>query len=542
MTVSARTDAELVARAAAGDKQAFGELISRYQDAVFGFAYSHTGSFADAEDIAQEAFLAAWSALGRLRDGSRFGPWLHGITLNKARMHLRATGRERRRQQEHAEQQAASRADGPREASELPAVDAVTRELDRLTPAWRVTATLYYINGYSYKQVSSFLGVPLGTVKRRLYEARQKLKEKLAMIEKKLKARRPKPSFSRRVLERIESVKVAVRGEDLNAVLLTDKKGRSFLMYTGRSEAESINRGLQEVAFPRPMTHDLFVNTVKELGGKIVELVVSALKENTFYGTLVIRLGQGRYEIDCRPSDGLAIALRADAPIYVHKSVAQQVVMKRKDGKPLSPRGAQRQLKKVAEESKKRRQEIDKLRAEVVKKPNSAESQVELAHCLDRWEPEAAELFERAARCARNKKLGARARLGLADCWSYRGQLRKARRELNTARRLWPKYQRLREFQSAAFIYASRLLRDWHGTGNERSLQEGLRWLELYLKNREGDEKLNLFYLPKDALEKLQQLERYQQLLAKYGIEDVSEGLPVGLGTRITRVMRVVDR
>ena len=541
MDLGALTDAALVALAATGGKEAFGELIKRYQDAVFGLAYSHTASFADAEDIAQEVFLAAWEALGKLRDGSRFGPWLHGITLNKVRMHLRARKRDLRRREKHALMQRPGMAERSPEP-EHRAADALTRELGRLSPARRVTATLYYINGYSYQQVSSFLGVPLGTVKRRLFEARQRLKERLAMVKKKLKAQRPRPSFSRRVLERIDSVKVAVAGEHVSAVLLTDAKRRSFLIYIGPPEARSINMALEGSKFPRPMTHDLFVNTVKELGGKIVELVISALKENTFYGTLVVRLGQRRHEIDCRPSDGIAIALRARAPIYVHKSVANQVVMKRKDGKPVSPRSAQQFLKKVREQSKQRDSQVGKLRAKVVRSPESAEAQLELAAWLGKWEPETVELYRRAAKCAKSRKLEAQAHLGLAGCWAYRHQLKKAKRELNKASRLWPRYEHLGEFQGAAFLYASRVLRDWHDTGNKRSLSEGLHWLELYLRNREPTKQLSLFHLTKDALEKLQQQKRFQQVLAKYGIELVGEGFPFELGQRLRTVVRVVDR
>lgn len=542
MNLGVLTDAALVGLAAAGGKEAFGELIKRYQDAVFGLAYSHTASFADAEDIAQEVFLAAWEALGKLRDGSRFGPWLHGITLNKVRMHLRARKRDLRRREKHALMQRPGMAERSPEP-EHRAADALTRELGRLSPARRVTATLYYIDGYSYKQVSSFLGVPLGTVKRRLFEARQRLKERLAMVEKKLKAERPKSSFSRRVLERIDSVKVAVAGEHLNAVLLTDKKKRSFLIYIGPAEAHSINQVLQGSTFPRPMTHDLFVNTVKELGGKIVELVISALKEETFYGTLVIRVGQRRHEIDCRPSDGIAIALRVSAPIYVHKSVAEQVVMKRKDGKPLSPRSAQRILKKMREQSKQRDSQVGKLRAKVVKSPESAEAQLELAAWLGKWEPETVELYRRAAKCAKSRKLEAQAHLGLAGCWAYRHQLKKAKRELYKARRLWRDCVQLSEFEQAAFLFANGVLHSWHETGDDHALREGLRWLELYLKNRTPSKELVLF-LGEDALDRLQQQTRFQQVLAKHGIEleRVGKGFPLSLTQRLRTVVRVVHR
>ncbi len=84
----AEPDGVLVQRVLAGETDDFRVLVQRYQDAVFGVALSKTGSFADAEDIAQEAFLAAYESLARLKDDSRFGSWLYGITLNKVKRHL----------------------------------------------------------------------------------------------------------------------------------------------------------------------------------------------------------------------------------------------------------------------------------------------------------------------------------------------------------------------------------------------------------------------------------------------------------------------
>jgi bifunctional DNase/RNase len=241
--------------------------------------------------------------------------------------------------------------------------------------------TLYYIDGYSHREVSSFLGVPLGTVKRRLHEAREILKGRLAMVQEDLKRRRPGPAFSRRVLERIDSVQVEVKDETAGGLLLTDKKGRSFLVFVARPEALSIRMALQGTKPRRPLTHDLFVNTIRQLGGTIVELVISALKENIFYGVLVIRLGRDRHEIDCRPSDGVALALRAGAPIYIHKGVADRVVMKRKDGRPLSRAGALRALRKtpilfsVSEEDRKK----------IAEAPGALEAFEKAARVLAQW-------------------------------------------------------------------------------------------------------------------------------------------------------------
>ena len=144
-----------------------------------------------------------------------------------------------------------------------------------------------------------------------------------------------------------------------------------------------------------------------------------------------------------------------------------------------------------------------------------------------------------AAGCARSKKLQAQAHLGLAGCWAYRHPLKKVRRELNKARRLTPGYEHLDGFEGAAFLYASRVLRDWHDTGNAQTLREGLHWLELYLKNRKPSKLLSLFHLAEDATDKLQQQERFRQTLATYGIQPVGEGSPFALAQRLRTIVRV---
>ena len=80
-----QVDSELVKRSVNGDTVAFRELVERYQAAVFGVALSKTGSYCDAEDIAQEVLLAAFSSLASLKDPGSFGSWVYGIAVNKSR-------------------------------------------------------------------------------------------------------------------------------------------------------------------------------------------------------------------------------------------------------------------------------------------------------------------------------------------------------------------------------------------------------------------------------------------------------------------------
>src|SRR6187551_2332074 len=90
----AMSDAELVEASRRGERDAFGQLVSRYQDVVCAVSYSSTGNWALSEDVAQDTFIAAWSQLGQLRDTGRLRAWLCGIARNLARRARRHTGRE----------------------------------------------------------------------------------------------------------------------------------------------------------------------------------------------------------------------------------------------------------------------------------------------------------------------------------------------------------------------------------------------------------------------------------------------------------------
>ena len=174
-------DAELVRRVLEGEKECFRALVERYQDAVFGVALSKTGSFADAEDIAQETFLAAYQSLHQLGEPESFGAWLYRIAVNRASKGIR---RDRRREERHASLPSpAQRQMGPDEHVEREeARSEVLAAVRRLPDASRETATLYYIDGYSPSDIGRFTGRPVGTIRRRLHDARKRLRKELVTL------------------------------------------------------------------------------------------------------------------------------------------------------------------------------------------------------------------------------------------------------------------------------------------------------------------------------------------------------------------------
>jgi bifunctional DNase/RNase len=105
-------------------------------------------------------------------------------------------------------------------------------------------------------------------------------------------------------------------------VILKDKQGDRVLpIWVGVPEANAIALQIENVATPRPMTHDLLRNIIANLDGRVDRVVVSDLKENTFYAIIHLTVRGERIAIDSRPSDAIALALRTKSPIMVEESV-----------------------------------------------------------------------------------------------------------------------------------------------------------------------------------------------------------------------------
>ena len=117
-------------------------------------------------------------------------------------------------------------------------------------------------------------------------------------------------------------------------IVLREKEGagRSFMVHIGLFEALAINRQVHGEAMPRPLTHDLLMTLLSALGGSLLRVAISDLMEDeegngTFYGFLVIKHDSGEVVIDCRPSDAIAMATRANCPIFVSREVIDKVTL-----------------------------------------------------------------------------------------------------------------------------------------------------------------------------------------------------------------------
>nr|QNO44424.1 hypothetical protein POGJBKNB_00007 [Methanosarcinales archaeon ANME-2c ERB4] len=110
-------------------------------------------------------------------------------------------------------------------------------------------------------------------------------------------------------------------------VLLADDNGHIMPIFVGHAEAMSIHIALNKEMAPRPMTHDLMVSLLKELGGTVAHVLIDDLDEGTFYARLVVDTQDLQKELDARPSDCIAIAVRTGSPIQVRKALFDQTAI-----------------------------------------------------------------------------------------------------------------------------------------------------------------------------------------------------------------------
>ena len=115
------------------------------------------------------------------------------------------------------------------------------------------------------------------------------------------------------------------RGEQV--IVLKERGGNRFLpIIIGISEVTAIKMKISGIQPPRPLTHDLLKNTIAQLGATLQRIIITKLEFNTFFAKLILQTKEGELrEVDARPSDSIAIALRADAPIFVAEDVLNQV-------------------------------------------------------------------------------------------------------------------------------------------------------------------------------------------------------------------------
>ena len=154
----------------------------------------------------------------------------------------------------------------------------------------------------------------------------------------------------------IDSIRVSLMNYQ-RVVILKEKMAERYLpIWIGPAEADAIAVKLQGVTVPRPLTHDLLHSVIDALGATINSIIVSDLKNDTFFAKIILNVDGGQLEVDSRPSDALALAVRAEVPIYAEETVLDKasILLDKETGKPIreerGEEGAGGKGKKVSED------------------------------------------------------------------------------------------------------------------------------------------------------------------------------------------------
>ncbi len=180
-------DAQLVFRCLEGDTEAYGDLIRRYQGAVYSTAFYYAGRYGAAEDVAQEAFMAAYRSLPSLKEAEKFGPWLKGITCRTASNWLRRHQRRLLTETPLPHRRPMSIEDareGPRGNLERDErFERVQRAVDSLPERYRLPVILRYLQELSYDEITVFTGETRDEIRGILQRAGRQLRDLLADVD-----------------------------------------------------------------------------------------------------------------------------------------------------------------------------------------------------------------------------------------------------------------------------------------------------------------------------------------------------------------------
>jgi RNA polymerase sigma factor (sigma-70 family) len=322
------TDAELVAKVRLGDKEAFGQLVERYQQMVGHIAKKMITDEWVARELAQEAILQAYLSLDHLRDASRFKSWLYGITLNICRSYLH----DQKMDMFSLETiMGGVRSDivtnfdntvDPQTIAEAHDLNRLVLDaIDELSSRDKEATLLFYFEQLTLQEIAALSGVSVGAIKGRLHRARKQLQERLSMVYI------PEQRKERRKMNLRQVTIEAVRehpGTRQCFLVLKDDDDARLVICIGRSEALTIAAGLTKISPPRPMTAHLMVSLFEVTGLQLKEMRIEGCKDDIFYAAITVADGQRDYDLDARPSDAIDMAVMMKRPIFVAGTLMNQ--------------------------------------------------------------------------------------------------------------------------------------------------------------------------------------------------------------------------
>jgi len=248
MSVAIHDDAELVSESLSGNRDAFGQIVTRYQSLICSLGYSATGSLSQSEDLAQETFITAWKQLATLREPEKLRAWLCGVARNLINNSLRRHGREPSHRAESLEEISESHSTEPQPIEQTISNEEAAilwRSLERIPEIYREPLVLFYREHQSVEAVAQNLELTEDAVKQRLSRGRKLLHEEvLAFVEGMLEKTSPGKNFTLGVLAAlpmgIASAKAATVGTALakggaaaKGVMTVSSLGGLFAMFGG---------------------------------------------------------------------------------------------------------------------------------------------------------------------------------------------------------------------------------------------------------------------------------------------------------------------
>ena len=240
-----------------------------------------------------------------------------------------------------------SAAEDPHEVAEAQELhDAVLQAVDALPARTRSAVMLYYYEQLTVRELSAILGISVAAVKGRLHRARNRLRARLSPVASELGYSRPHRREERKMVQVTIADVISRENRDLEAgrqvtVVLMDEAGERVLpIWVGPSEGHAIATALRNFRWPRPQTHDLMFSMLNATGAEVEQVRVEELREDTFHAVIVIRAAGKSTEVDARPSDAFALAVRTGCPIFVAEDVMEQGGRQIPEGFAKEPLGA----------------------------------------------------------------------------------------------------------------------------------------------------------------------------------------------------------
>jgi RNA polymerase sigma-70 factor (ECF subfamily) len=328
------SDAALVTQVLAGKREAFDVLVARYYASLLRLCVRLLSDPIQAQDIAQESLLQAFLGLDRLQKPARFGAWLHAIAANLARSSLRRLRTISLDEMESNGQPAFRHATSFPSVEQVAALrethDAILAALMELSIVNREVVIGYYLEGYNYAELANLLRVPVSTVKSRLFKGRQQMRQHLDGLRQPVqdpttKIQKESPMTPELIPLQIETICEYPLTQRSIVVLRTLTDDRYLPIKLSPDEAIAIERVLknQPSALPVP-SQDTLLQLVSRLGGRIEQIIIRSLMEQNYYASLILAQKSQQHEVDCRLSDALLLAARAQIPIQVAPALLQE--------------------------------------------------------------------------------------------------------------------------------------------------------------------------------------------------------------------------